>query len=143
MRAVRIAAGLVHALVLLGSAESVSADASCLDSLAAHRAQTEADYLTSKDAPFDAAMRARFAGFSFRFQLGGATQALTAYQRMDLPAAERNWVLIPFQDRTNGKQAYGGGRYLDLYFPISAHTELGFNPVTAGEQAYAGKHSRA
>jgi hypothetical protein len=41
------------------------------------------------------AMRARFAGFSFRFQLGGATQA---------------------------------------------RTELDFNPVTAGEQAYAGKH---
>ena len=40
-------------------------------------------------------MRARFAGFSFRFQLGGATQA---------------------------------------------RTELDFNPVTAGEQAYAGKH---
>jgi hypothetical protein len=64
-----------------------AADASCLDSLAAHRAQNEADSLKSKDSSFDAAMRARFAGFSFRFQLGGATQARTAYQRMDLPAA--------------------------------------------------------
>ena len=196
--------GLIATLALLGS---VTAQASCLDSLAAHRAQTEADYLKSKDSPFDAAMRARFAGFSyfdgdasfcidasfepaakdekqfnmaafngktiafrrygvFRFPLGGAMQALTAYQRMDLPAKERNWVLIPFQDRTNGKETYGGGRYLDLELPINAHTELDFNrafnplcaydskftcpvpppenrlkiAVTAGEKAYAGKH---
>jgi uncharacterized protein (DUF1684 family) len=196
--------GLLTILALLGGAV---AQASCLDSLAAHRAQTADDYLKSKDSPFDQAMLARFAGFSyfdgdaafcvdasfepaskdekqfkmaafngktipfrkygvFRFQLGGATQALTAYQRMDLPEQERNWVLIPFQDRTNGKETYGGGRYLDLYFPIQAHTELDFNraynplcaydskftcpapppenrlkiAVTAGEKAYAGKH---
>jgi len=195
---------LLAPLALLGG---FAADASCLDSLAAYRAQNEADYLKSKDSPFDKTMRARFAGFSyfdgdagfcvdasfepaakdekqfnmaafngktiafrkygaFRFQLGGAMQALTAYQRMDLPVAQRNWVLIPFQDRTNGKETYGGGRYLDLHFPLSAHTELDFNraynplcaydskftcpvpppenrlkiAVTAGEKAYAGKH---
>jgi uncharacterized protein (DUF1684 family) len=186
---------------------SAAVDASCLDSLAAHREQTAADYLKSKDSPFDEKMRASFAGFSyfagdaafcvdasfepaakdekefkmaafngksiafrkygvFRFQLGGAMQALSAYQRMDLPEAERNWVLIPFQDPTNGKETYGGGRYLELYFPIGPHTELDFNraynplcaydakftcpvpppqnrlkiAVTAGEKAYAGKH---
>ena len=191
-------------IVLLGSC---AAEASCVDSLAAHRAEAEADYLKSADSPFDEAMRAHFAGFAyfkgdaafcvdasfepaakdekqfnmaafngktiafrkygvFRFPLGGALQTLTAYQRMDLPEQERNWVLIPFQDRTNGKETYGGGRYLELYFPIGAHTELDFNraynplcaydskftcpmpppenrlkiAVTAGEKAYAGKH---
>ena len=84
----------------------------------------------------------------FRFSLGGALQTLTAYQRMDLPKQERDWVLIPFQDRTNGKATYGGGCYLELYFPMGAHTELAFNrannrlkiAVTAREKAYAGKH---
>ena len=194
--------GLLTVLLMLGG---VTAEGSCLDSLAAHRAETEADYLRSKDSPFDEAMRAHFAGFKyfdgdaaycvdasfepaskdekqfnmaafngkniayrkygvFRFRLGGAMQTLTAYQRMDLPEKERNWVLIPFQDRTNGKETYGGGRYLDLYFPIREHTELDFNraynplcaydskftcpippaenrlkiAVTAGEKVYAG-----
>jgi len=131
---------LLTGIVLLASC---AAEASCVDSLAAFRKYG-----------------------LFRFQLGGAMQTLTAYQRMDLPEQERNWVLIPFQDRTNGKETYGGGRYLELYFPIGAHTELDFNraynplcaydskftcpmpppenrlkiAVTAGEKAYAGKH---
>ena len=190
-------------ILVLGS---VTAEASCLDTLPAHRAQMEAEYLKSDDSPFDKEMRARFAGFSyfagnaaycadasfertadtkqfdmaafngktipfqkygvFHFTLAGATHTLTAYQRMDLPPAERNWVLIPFQDSTNGKETYGGGRYLQLDFPIAGHTVLdfnhAFNPLCAydskftcpvpprenrltiaipvGERAYAGSH---
>jgi hypothetical protein len=193
-------------LAILVLVPGVSAEASCLDSLAAHRARTELDYLKSDDSPFDQGLRTRFAGFSyfdgdagycvdasferatrekqfdmaafngktipfrkygvFRFQLRGAMQSLTAYQRMDLPERERNWVLIPFQDQTNGGETYGGGRYLQLDFPIGAHTMLDFNrafnplcaydskftcpvpppenrltvPVAAGEKAYAGNH---
>jgi uncharacterized protein (DUF1684 family) len=101
-----------------------------------------------------------------RFQLGGAVRSLAADQRMDLPAKERNWVLIPFQDGTNGHETYGGGRYLQLDLPLPAHAVLDFNrafnplcaydskftcpvpppqnrlpiPVPAGEKAYAGAH---
>ncbi len=194
---------LFTVLALLGA---VTAEASCLDSLPAHRAQTESEYLKSDDSPFDKEMRERFAGFSyfagdaaycvdasfertagekqfdmaafngktipfrkygvFRFQLGGAMRSLVAYQRMDVPAAERNWVLVPFQDGTNGKETYGGGRYLEIKFPIRSRTVLDFNhafnplcaydakfrcpipppqnrlaiAVTAGEKAYAGAH---
>jgi uncharacterized protein (DUF1684 family) len=194
---------LLATLALLGW---ITAEASCLDSLAEHRAQTESEYLKSDDSPFDAAMRARFAGFAYfagdaaycvdasfaptpsqkqfdmatfngksipfskygvvRFQLGGATQSLTAYLRMDLPPRERTGVLIPFQDRTNGRETYGGGRYLELELPIGARTVLDFNrafnplcaydskftcpmpppenrltiAVRAGEKAYTGAH---
>lgn len=195
--------GLFAILMLLWS---IAAEASCLDSLATYRAQTEADYLKSDDSPFDPALRARFAGFSyfagdaaycvdasfepavgekqfdmaafnggtipfrkygvFRFQLGGTERSLTGYQRMDLPPKERTSVLIPFQDRTNGRETYGGGRYLELELPIRAHTTLDFNrafnplcaydakftcpmptlenrltiAVSAGEKSYAGGH---
>ena len=151
-----VRAGLLTILALLGGS---AAQASCLDPLA----KEEKEF---KMAAFNGKTIAYRKYGVFRFQLGGAMQALTAYQRMDLPEAERNWALIPFQDRTNGKETYGGGRYLELYFPIGAHTELDFNraynplcaydskftcpmpppenrlriAVTAGEKAYAGKH---
>ena len=73
------------------------------------------------------------------FQLGGATQSLTAYQLMDLPPQQRNWVLIPFQDRTNGHETYGGGRYLQLDFPIRTHVELDFNRAFSPLCAYDSK----
>lgn len=193
-------------LTILTLLACVTAQASCLDSLAAHRAQIESEYLKSDDSPYDKVMRARFVGLSyfdgdaaycvdaqfkrvtgekqfdmvafngktipfrkygvFRFQLGGAMQTLTAYQRMDLPPSERKWVLVPFQDRTNGHETYGGGRYLRVDFPIAPRTVLDFNrafnplcaydskftcpvppsenrltvAVVAGEKAYAGGH---
>ena len=154
-------------LAILILTASAAAHATCLDSLPTHRAQMEADYLKSKDSPFDEPMRAHFAGFSyfegdasfcvdatferakgekpfdmvafngkslpfikygvFRFPLGGTMRTLTAYQRRDLPPAERQWVLVPFQDSTNGKETYGGGRYLQLDFPIRARMTLDFN----------------
>jgi uncharacterized protein len=155
------------ALVAACALASGQSSASCLDSLAAHRAQIETDYLKSKDSPFDQEMRARFAGFAyfagnaaycvesafertsgdktfqmatfngktlpfrrygvFHFQLGGASRSLAAYQRMDLPETERQWVLIPFRDETNGHETYGGGRYLQVDLPIGSATTLDFN----------------
>jgi len=157
---VSVRTGLLTILALLGG---VAADASCLDSLAAHRAQTEADYLKSADSPFDEAMRARFAGFSY-FDGDAAFCVDASFE----PASkdEKQFNMTAFNGKTDGKETYGGGRYLDLYFPIGAHTELDFNhaynplcaydskftcpmpppenrlkpAVTAGEKAYAGKH---
>jgi len=63
----------------------------------------------------------------FEFRVDGVGYSLTAYQRMDLPEEERQWVLVPFKDKTNGHETYGGGRYLEIMFPIDARTEIDFN----------------
>jgi uncharacterized protein (DUF1684 family) len=63
----------------------------------------------------------------FRFSLEGATQALTANQRMDLPESQRQWALVMFRDRTNSFETYGGGRYLQIDLPIQAETTIDFN----------------
>lgn len=183
-----------------------TAEASCLDSLAAHRAQIETDYLKSADSPFDKELKVGFAGFSyfagdrafcvpasfepsadrkvfampsfngktlpfrkygvFHFQLGGAQRSLSAYQRMDLPTDQRQWVLVPFRDLTTGHESYGGGRYLQVDLPLPAQLTLDFNRafnplcayksvftcpippaenwlkmrIPAGEKAYLAKH---
>lgn len=102
----------------------------------------------------------------FHFQLGGARRSLSAYQRMDLPKDQRQWVLVPFRDSTTGQETYGGGRYLQLDLPLPARTALDFNRafnplcaykstftcpippaenwlkirIAAGEKKYAGNH---
>lgn len=63
----------------------------------------------------------------FNFELGGKNQSLTAYQRMDLPEERRQWVLVAFRDHTNGKETYGGGRYLEIELPIESNTILDLN----------------
>jgi len=63
----------------------------------------------------------------FEFRVDGVGYSLTAYQRMDLPEEERQWVLVPFKDKTNGHETYGGGRYLEIMLPIDARTEIDFN----------------
>jgi len=64
---------------------------------------------------------------TFTFEIGGETQTLTGYQRMDLPEDSRQWALIPFKDATNGRDTYGGGRYLHINLPIQSHTSIDFN----------------
>jgi len=46
---------------------------------------------------------------------------------MDLPEDSRQWALIPFKDATNGRDTYGGGRYLHINLPIQSHTSIDFN----------------
>jgi uncharacterized protein (DUF1684 family) len=50
------------------------------------------------------------------FVLDGKPQQLTVYQSLDLlkTAKYRDYLFVPFTDRTNGHGSYGGGRYLDL-----------------------------
>ncbi|SES76042.1 DUF1684 domain-containing protein [Hymenobacter actinosclerus] len=51
-----------------------------------------------------------------QFELNGQPQRLQVYQGLDLLAnpAYRDYLFVPFTDRTNGRGSYGGGRYLDL-----------------------------
>lgn len=50
------------------------------------------------------------------FVLDGKARQLTVYQSLDLQQnpAYRDYLFVPFTDRTNGHGSYGGGRYLDL-----------------------------
>jgi uncharacterized protein (DUF1684 family) len=48
----------------------------------------------------------------FRFDLGGATRQLTAYELEGAHSDGR--LFLPFLDETSGTETYGAGRYLDL-----------------------------
>lgn len=77
----------------------------------------------------------------FEFQVGAVDYSLTAYQRMDLPEEKRQWVLVPFKDNTNGRGTYGGGRYLEIQFPINAQSEVDFNRAANPWCAYDAKYT--
>jgi uncharacterized protein len=78
---------------------------------------------------------------TFIFDANGVRYSLTAYQRMDLPEEERQWALVPFKDATNGRGTYGGGRYLEIKFPIEATTEIDFNRASNPWCAYDPKYT--
>jgi uncharacterized protein len=77
---------------------------------------------------------------TFRFRLHGVDHMLAAYQRMDLPDKDRQWVLIPFGDATNGIATYGGGRYISIDLPIEAGTTIDFNRAFNPWCAYNSKY---
>lgn len=60
----------------------------------------------------------------FRFELGGASQALTGYTFKD---GHSDSVFVPFLDGTSGTESYGAGRYLDLYAEDDGTYALDFN----------------
>jgi uncharacterized protein (DUF1684 family) len=66
-----------------------------------------------------------------RFNLGGADYALNAYQSEAILLSEKspykNLLFIPFKDLTNGKETYGGGRYIDITKPETGEVVLNFN----------------
>lgn len=77
----------------------------------------------------------------FEFHVDEVAYSLSAYQRMDLPEEKRQWVLVPFKDNTNSRGTYGGGRYLEIQFPINAQTEIDFNRAANPWCAYDAKYT--
>lgn len=63
------------------------------------------------------------------FELDGKNYALTIYQSLDLMKMEkyRDHLFLPFRDETNGKETYGGGKYMDLKIPNGDTIVLDFN----------------
>jgi uncharacterized protein (DUF1684 family) len=60
------------------------------------------------------------------FTLNGTTFTLPVYSNESL--RKDKLVFFPFTDLTNGKETYGGGRYLDLHYSdTSGTTEVDFN----------------
>ncbi|WP_111706505.1 DUF1684 domain-containing protein [Lutibacter citreus] len=54
-----------------------------------------------------------------KFELNGEKLELSIFQNQDLKLnfEYKNYLFIPFNDATNGKLSYSGGRYIDLEIP--------------------------
>jgi uncharacterized protein (DUF1684 family) len=77
------------------------------------------------------------------FELNGILHHLTVYQNKALrkkPGLE-DYLFIPFNDLTNGKESYGGGRYLDFRIPENLSVALDFNLAYNPYCAYADRYS--
>jgi uncharacterized protein len=63
------------------------------------------------------------------FELDGQSYTLTLYQSLDLIKQKkyRDYLFLPFRDMTNGKETYGGGKYMDLKIPKGNTIILDFN----------------
>ncbi|MEX0968348.1 MAG: DUF1684 domain-containing protein [Bacteroidia bacterium] len=63
------------------------------------------------------------------FKLKGEKQSLFAYRSNDFLSSKeyRNAVFIPFMDPSNGRETYGGGRFLDVEIPEDEEMMLDFN----------------
>ncbi|WP_162052899.1 DUF1684 domain-containing protein [Pontibacter pamirensis] len=71
------------------------------------------------------------------FELEGQPQRLTLYKKANRTADEEEQLFVPFTDRTNGYDTYGGGRYLDIPFEEDAKTVvLDFNRAYSPFCAY-------
>lgn len=108
-----------------------------------------------------------------KFRINGKKQTLTVYRSLSLQqlAKYKDYLFIPFKDKTNGDESYGGGRYLDLkttdikdgqlvldfnkaYNPYCAYSD-GYNcpippapnhlpiAITAGEKKFGKDHQQA
>jgi uncharacterized protein (DUF1684 family) len=51
-----------------------------------------------------------------KFRVNGKRETLNVYRSLSLQAQAKykDYLFIPFKDKTNGTESYGGGRYIDL-----------------------------
>lgn len=63
------------------------------------------------------------------FEIDGKQHALKIYQNLRLIKMEKykDHLFLPFRDETNGKETYGGGKYMDLKIPNGDTIVLDFN----------------
>lgn len=63
------------------------------------------------------------------FELDGKSYTLNLYQSLDLIKQKKykDDLFLPFRDETNGKETYGGGKYMDLKIPKGNTIVLDFN----------------
>jgi uncharacterized protein (DUF1684 family) len=72
--------------------------------------------------------------------LGDRPLRLKAFRREEA-GGNRNILLVPFRDATNGAETYAGGRYIELSLPLPEAPVLDFNramnPLCAYDPSYA------
>ncbi|SHJ98566.1 DUF1684 domain-containing protein [Epilithonimonas mollis] len=63
------------------------------------------------------------------FVLDGKSYTLTIYQNVRLSGKSgyEDYLFLPFRDETNGKETYGGGKYIDLRIPQDDKITIDFN----------------
>ncbi|MGO4920764.1 DUF1684 domain-containing protein [Maribacter spongiicola] len=78
-----------------------------------------------------------------KFTLNGKAHQLEIYQTPELITQEKykDYLFLPFTDKTNGAETYGGGRYLDLRIPEGNTIVLDFNKAYNPYCAYNKKFS--
>ncbi|QLE00426.1 DUF1684 domain-containing protein [Galbibacter sp. BG1] len=77
------------------------------------------------------------------FKLGEKDFQLNVYQNQQLKETEdySDYLFLPFTDKTNGKETYGGGRYIDLRIPKGDSLTLDFNKAYNPYCAYNKEYS--
>ncbi|GAB3915113.1 DUF1684 domain-containing protein [Larkinella knui] len=79
------------------------------------------------------------------FRLKGKTCRLTLYRSLQLARLPqyRDYLFLPFKDASNGRETYGGGRYMDLRVgdikdgKIALDFNKAYNPYCAYSDGYA------
>ena len=77
------------------------------------------------------------------FQLNGKEHRLEIYQNKELMLQEehKDYLFLPFTDKTNGEETYSGGRYIDLAIPNGDSIIIDFNKTYNPYCAYNKKYS--
>lgn len=77
------------------------------------------------------------------FTLNSEQHQLEVYQNKELMQEEkyRDYLFLPFTDKTNGEETYMGGRYLDLSIPEGDSIILNFNKAYNPYCVYNKKYS--
>lgn len=74
------------------------------------------------------------------FSLKGVPQVLEVYRAHE---AQDDYLFLPFFDKTSGVSTYGGGRYIDLTFPLEDTVVIDFNKSYNPYCAYNPKYACA
>lgn len=77
------------------------------------------------------------------FEIDGKQFKLNVYQNIELiqKPGFNDYLFLPFSDKTNGKETYIGGRYLDMRMPKSKTVIINFNKAYNPYCAYNYKYS--
>lgn len=74
------------------------------------------------------------------FSLKGEQQQLEVYRAFE---PQDDYLFLPFLDETSGLSTYGGGRYIDLTFPLEDTVVIDFNKAYNPYCAYNPKYACA
>ena len=77
------------------------------------------------------------------FQLDGQAYSVTLYQSEDLMKSPeyKDYLFLPFLDKTSGEESYGAGRYIDLRLTDDNEIVIDFNKAYNPYCAYSNRYS--
>lgn len=81
--------------------------------------------------------------YKITFTLNDTLCVLFVYRNIELSKREgyEDYLFLPFTDKTNGFESYGGGRYIDLRAPKGDSIVIDFNQSYNPYCAYSWKYS--